>query len=210
VFEQINNISFIEYKSVRFTIDKKLGGDLKFLANVMGLKSANSNYPCIWCTSHKSEFLSSNFNLRTLKEAENMFAKRITDEKKGYSCQPIAFGFSFDKCVLDLLHLFLRITDVLEEKLIVKLQTLDAIHIRPSDSNDINKQPMLKKYIDYLSNQIGISRVFYIKENSIIIRSLVGNEKLKLFESIDIEKLFPQGVLKESKQINKVLFRYVF
>ena len=96
----------------------------------------------------------------------------------------------------------------MEEKLIVKLRTIDAIHMRPSESNDINKQPMLRKYIEYLSNQIGISRVCYVKENSIIIRSLVGNEKLKLFENIDIEILFPQEVLKESKQINLVLLVY--
>ena len=43
-----------------------------------------------------------------------------------------------------------------------------------------------------------------------VIRSLVGNEKLQLFESIDIETLFPQSVLKESKQISMVLFRFVF
>jgi hypothetical protein len=210
LFEQINCISHIEFKGEKYLIEKKLGGDLKFLANVMGLQNANSNYPCVWCTSHKRDFLASDFNLRTLDKAHKCCKKREIDEKKGYAREPIAIGFSFDKCVVDLLHLFLRITDVLEEKLIVKLRTIDAIHIRPSESNDIEKQPMIKRYIEYLSNEIGISRVYHIKENSISIRSLVGDEKLKLFESIDIEKLFPQEVLKESIHINLVILIFYF
>ena len=63
---------------------------------------------------------------------------------------------------------------------------------------------MLKKYIDFLANEIGISRVYYLKDNSIVLRNLVGNEKLKLFEAIDIERLYPPDILEHSTQINLV------
>jgi len=208
VFEQISSISYVEYKGEKFKIDKTLGGDLKFLANVMGLDGANSNYPCVYCTAHKKEFSNESLDLtgkkRSIEEAQNNYKRREIHFRKGYSRQPIAFCFSYDKCVVDLLHLFLRITDVLEERLIIKLKTIDAININPSDCNDLNKQPMLKKYIDFLANEIGISRVYYLKDNCICLRSLVGNEKLKLFETIDIEKLYPQNILEQSKKINLV------
>jgi hypothetical protein len=209
IFEQISEISFIEHKGDQFRVNKVLGGDLKFLANVMGIDGANSNYPCIICTVHKKNFLNNNLNTQTIKrtieESKKGFKNRDIDLRKGYAREPIAFCFPFDKCMIDLLHLFLRITDVLEEKLIVKLKTIDAIRINPSESKDLNKQPMLKKYIDFLANEIGISRVYYHKDNSIVLRNLVGNEKLKLFEAIDIELLYPQDILEHSKQINLVI-----
>ena len=44
--------------STSFDVQFYLGGDLKFLAIVCGINSANANHPCIWCQTNKNDFRS--------------------------------------------------------------------------------------------------------------------------------------------------------
>ena len=53
---EIACINEIEIENKKYNIIKFLGGDLKFLALFMGINSANSNYPCIWCKLKKLNF----------------------------------------------------------------------------------------------------------------------------------------------------------
>lgn len=110
----------------------------------------------------------------------------------------------------DLLDSFLKITDILEQKLIERLKNIDAIHFKPEGDFDLCKQPILKKYIKYLSNDIGISELYSIQENGFHIRKLRGHEKIKLFERINIEHLYPMDIFEERKKINMVILIYLF
>jgi hypothetical protein len=44
---QLDGITIGEKK---LGIEFKLGGDLFFIANMMGINNANSKHPCPWCT----------------------------------------------------------------------------------------------------------------------------------------------------------------
>jgi hypothetical protein len=126
------------------------------------------------------------------------------DLKKGYVKEPIAIGFKFEKVVIDMLHLFLRITDVLEQNLlIIKLKTLDAANNSGPDDN-LDNQPILKRFIDYITNDLRINRVYYVSEKQIVLRNLDGDEKLKIFENINIENLFKDTRLEKAIEIGRV------
>jgi len=210
IFEELKDIEYIEFKQEKYKIEKILGGDLKFLGIVMGLSSSNSNYPCIWCIYHKNEFAHLELNgslngpmARSLCESKVRLLNKHIDSKNGYVKEPIAIGFEYEKCVLDMLHLFLRITDVLEQHLVIKLKTIDAINNSASDDN-LEKQPMLKKFIDYIKDKLHINRVYYVSDKQIVLRSLDGDEKLKLFENINIEILFKDTSLENKHEISNV------
>jgi hypothetical protein len=216
LFDELRNIHHIEFKQDKYNLEKILGGDLKFLGIVMGLSAANSNFPCIWCKNHKNQFsnleLEGSFkgiNARNLDEVNDHILNKKSDLKKGYVKEPIAIGFEFDKCVLDMLHLFLRITDVLEQNLIIKLKTIDAINHSGSDEN-LDKQPMLKRFIDYITNDLHINRVYYVADKQIVLRSLDGEEKLKIFENINIKNLFEETRLEKTKEISQVTTSFYF
>jgi hypothetical protein len=211
LFEELENIEYIEIKQQKYKIDKILGGDLKFLGIVMGLSSANSNYPCIWCINHKNQFaileLDGSFKgpmARSVCDAKVKIMNKSTDSRKGYAKMPIVKGIDFEKLVVDMLHLFLRITDVLEQHLIIKLKTIDAINDSSSNDN-LEKQPTLKKFFDYITNDLKINRVYYIADNQVVLRSLDGDEKLRLFENINIELLFNETKLEKKKEISHVI-----
>lgn len=92
------------------------------LSIVYGINAANSNYPCIWCTSHKNDFGKTNKNLSisdsNLKARKLLDSKRIITQKEegfGYKKLPLTNSIEFDHTTIDTLHLLLRISDTLLE-----------------------------------------------------------------------------------------------
>lgn len=55
-FIEIEKLEAIDINDNTYFVRKYLGGDLKFLAAFMGIKSATSNYPCVYCKAHQNEF----------------------------------------------------------------------------------------------------------------------------------------------------------
>lgn len=53
IFENLNEISL---DNETYQIEYFIGGDLKFIALVLGINGAQSLHPCPWCESHKSTF----------------------------------------------------------------------------------------------------------------------------------------------------------
>ena len=122
--------SQIEYKIVCFI----LGGDWKFLAIVCGIGPANHEFACMWCKCPWSERWNPNKHwsfsdvaksAQTLREIKEL--SRLSEKK--YNCQraPLFDFIPLDHVIIDTLHLFLRISDVLIELLIKELRTQDAI-----------------------------------------------------------------------------------
>lgn len=56
IMGEIEEIKSIILENIKFDIIYKLGGDLKFLLLLFGLKAANSDHPCIVCICHKHDF----------------------------------------------------------------------------------------------------------------------------------------------------------
>lgn len=197
LLELIEKIECVEIDGKSYKIKKCIGGDLKFLASLYGLNSANSYYPCVWCECHKKEFydLTKNWSIknrahgaRSLEKAYLNHSKKSINDRKGQINEPIIKFIDFDSCVIDLLHLFLRITDVLVDSL---LENLDD----DNETGDLEKRPNLKKLIEFLTSECKISKPFYLKnvnnKLSLKLRTLNGSEKLKMFQKLIIKDLFP-------------------
>jgi hypothetical protein len=165
VLKEIELINSIEIDGQIHNVIKYLSGDLKFLSLFMGVMSANSNYPCLWCKCHKCEFkdLTRDFSIienqkgaRSLEEAEE-FAK---NQLFGYKTIPLSRCFPFHYVIIDILHLFLRISDTLIGLLKQDFELIDGF------TKDINKTKLLKRYCDFLQHECNVSKPYYISKKN--------------------------------------------
>ena len=101
---------------------------------------------------------------------------------------------TLENVVIDNLHLFLRVSDVLIDLLVIELRWQDAIDkVKKFTTFDLTKYYHIKKYEEFVSS-LGIPGFeFYIGRTSkeLKFRSLTGPEKLKLFRNINIQVLLP-------------------
>ena len=97
--------------------------------------------------------------------------------------------------VIDNLHLFLRVADVLLNLLIVGLKQHDVIEkVKKFQSFNPDKYKHLDKYLKFVSG-LGIpGYTCYVGRDSKCLKSrtLTGPEKLKMFRNIRIAELFPK------------------
>ncbi len=138
VIEEASNLNSVSVDGNIYHLQYFLGGDWKFLALVCGLESATSNHACIWCKCPKDKrwdmsmtwsLLDQEKGARTIAEI-NEKAKLAKSNKNYFNgCNSPLFSFiPLHQIVIDSLHLFLRIADVLINLLIRDLRTLDAIN----------------------------------------------------------------------------------
>ena len=102
---------------------------MKFLLIMYGLNAANSTFACLWCKCPSDKFYVINHNkwtisdtmkgARCLKEAHNKYNPKSKDSC-GYQKEPLS-PIEFVRAVIDMLHMWLRITDKLEDKLVEKI-----------------------------------------------------------------------------------------
>ena len=111
------------------------------------------------------------------------------DEKVGYAKEPISF-IEFDHCVIDLLHVHLRVTDQLFSLLVSAFNERDT-----GNSTDLNARPNFKKFLEFLMWECHLTRPYYEAENTIKLRSFNGNERniifVKMYENRNMVDLFP-------------------
>ena len=138
---EVQSLTSIKCDGMDFPIEYFLCSDLKFLAVICGIDSATSTYPCIWCKCPASK--------RHDMDAEWSFkgngARTISDiqacckhsKAKRFNCtnMPLFPTVPIDHTVVDMLHLFLRVTDVLFNLLVLDIRRMDAIVKCTSESN---------------------------------------------------------------------------
>ena len=191
IISQLNNLNEILIDGRTFKIEKYLCCDLKMLAILYGINGANSNQPCIWCYYNIKEDIQDNHGMfihnkmqisRTLDEATRIANLGLKDGLNGYVSRPI-INIDFKFCMFDSLHLFLRITD--------KLFTILFDYIESCDLGEekLEKRPMMKLFLNFLTIDCKLSNVYYLKQKNnsgekIKIRSLNSNELDKIFKTI--------------------------
>ena len=202
VTNEIKDIKSITIEDITYTIEWFLGGDLKFLALCTGIGAANSKYACVWCKcpAEDRHDIKKNWSIneaekgaRTIDEIQKLskLPKRKSKDKETetYGCkqQPLFPFIPIDHIIPDVLHLFLRVTDVLTNLLILDLRTSDVV------KKLTKEQSMFEKYIKFLNETCKVSFHTYMdKQNkNLKWRDLTGPEKLKLFKNINIIQLFP-------------------
>ena len=126
---EMSNLKEISANNCTYKVEYFLGGDWKFLALVCGLGRANA---CVWCkcprqqrwdTSKKWSISDPTFGARTIDE----IGKFSIGKKFNCKARPLFDFIPMDHVIIDTLHLFLRISDVLIDLLIRELRRGDAI-----------------------------------------------------------------------------------
>ena len=188
----------------RYEIETYLGGDLKFLAMVCGIDAANCEHACIWCKCSTSARwdMSQEWSItdiakgaRTIDEIAEFASMKY--HKFNCSRKPLFPFIPIHRVIIDTLHLFLRICDVLINLLIRDLRTVDEIN--KTKSND---DKYINIYEAFLSNQCKI-RFHWITDKtsrSLKWRDLTGPEQIRLFSNIKIPSLLPSLPRKDEIQ----------
>ena len=183
VAQELEQINSIEIDNITYPIEKKLGGDLKNLAILLGIVAANGKHACLWCHCN----LKANVNIekeykieRTQKTALAKFSKK----ELGYFNEPIFKFIEFKDVTIDMLHLHLRITDKLFNCLTDKLTILD-------ENNEQDQISMFKKLDSFLLVNCNITNPLVydqVGRFEIKFRTLNDKERVIIFE-----KLFENG-----------------
>lgn len=184
--------------------------DWKLSATVFGLYAASSNNPCIWCTANKNDFHDMNMKFsitdpelfcRSKDQHENILNRKIKNHL-GYKNPSLIPQFDYNKCVVDTLHMFLRISDVLIGLLVKEICGHD--NVCQNTKIDISKHEYIAKFYDIISSRCKIRVNLYsnVVNGNSVIRDLTGPEKLKLFQKIKIAEDFKD--IKKSELIDKL------
>ena len=111
-------------KKKNFKVLIYFSGDLKFLLIFLGLKAANSNFPCLYCYVHKSKLdLIEESSRRAVGENENYIGKI---SNLGYKKESlIGEVIPFDRIIICTLHLRIRVFEILLKQLIKQISVKD-------------------------------------------------------------------------------------
>lgn len=192
IIDQLGDLSTTVIDEVTFDIEKYLCSDLKMLAILYGINPAQSDQPCIWCdynikndkVDKYGNFIYSSMKInRTLTESDTL-RKNPENGTKGYKEKPI-INIDFNNCVVDTLHLYLRIT----EKLFLILFDWIGQNDKGKINQNLSERPLMKRFIDFLTDECKLYHVHYFKEyktlkESIKLRSLNSNEYDTIFSTI--------------------------
>ena len=191
---EVERLTSIEVDGITYDLEYYLGGDWKFLAIVMGIDSARSEYACIWCKCSKEEranmdktwsIRDTTHGARTVEESIELSRKPKSKKQYNVSHPPLFPTIPLHNVVIDNLHMFLRVSDVLLNLLLVDLKWADAIErLNKFSKFDSDKYKHLDAYQKFVSSLGVPGYKFWIGQNckQLKIRSLTGPERLKVFK----------------------------
>ena len=202
IIEEIRTLSSITMNNVTFPIAYYLCGDLKFLAIVCGIESATATYLCVWCTCASSERhdMSKEWSVTDVNKGAQTINSIISChtkcKSKRMSCihPPLFQSIPIDHVIPDILHLYLRITDVLFNLLITDILRYDGI-TKATTTNIESESTYIPSPIGiFINTTCKISFKFFISKDSkqLSWRDLMGPEKHVVFEKILLVEIFPK------------------
>jgi hypothetical protein len=131
---------------------------------------------------------------RTLKEALLVWKKKTSAERKGHKENPIFDMIDFDYIFIDSLHLFLRVSDLLFRLLLRELYCMEGYN-----------KAVLVRFAQAV-HDTGVSSFEFWKKDTgkggdldqgskhnLKWTSLMGDDKLKMFEKLDLKLIFGPG-----------------
>ena len=161
VRNEVEQLTSIEVEGITYDLEYYLGGDWKFLAIVMGIDSAKSDYACIWCKCSKEDrsnmdktwsITDTTHGARTIQENIELSRKPKSKKEYNVSHPPLFPTIPLHNVVIDNLHMFLRVSDVLVNLLLVDLKRADAIEkLNKFSKFDSEKYKHLDAYQKFVS-----------------------------------------------------------
>lgn len=118
IIDAIEKLTTLTINNKTYTIERVIGGDMKFLSILYGINESNSDYPCIWCYWYKKDYRNydkiwsiknRDLGARTLQQAKEKckFKDKAPSKHNGHVDEPL-IEIEFCRIIIDLLHLFLR------------------------------------------------------------------------------------------------------
>jgi len=210
IIEQVKLLKFIEYKNHLIQVDYFFCADWKMMAETCGLYGPSSDYPCIWCEAKKDTFYLNDISTKRSYLTKEQIKENYSKNHNGYKYESLLTDLiPFNKCIPDLLHLFMRVSEVLIIELTDKLISLDNYKRNPS-KQDLAKYPNISKYFHFLNEKCKIKVVFsdseYNQNKGLLHRGLTGKEKKRIFQNIDFIESFPDLFQKHSKPQEKLAY----
>jgi hypothetical protein len=175
-----------KHQDKTFPVELFFTADWKFMYICQGMKAPIADLFCLWCECPKKDRWDMSKNWVISKDKEH-FAKimewfsRKKGEIGGHVRMPLFSMIDAFHCVIDVLHLFLRITDVLFELLIEEL-------IEQADWD------VRQKLVFMEMKRIGVTFYFWkTDKGGLNYTSLQGPDKLKLMKSFRLDTIFPNN-----------------
>ena len=200
---EFENLSSIVVNGQEIQIEKYLGGDLKFLNQMMGIAGFASKYSCLWCRCSKEERfdMSKNWSTtdtkkgaRTINEIISCTQKKASDKTK-FNCieEPVFPSVPVHRVLPDTLHLLLRICDQLLQHLILFLRKMDNVEKCTVTTSKLKNSQHIKRFQTFINDTVGICdwKFFISKEGKLDYRSFRGPEHRRLLKKIDLDHLIP-------------------
>ncbi len=214
IWDKLKNLKKITINSNEFAITYIFCSDYKMMLNVLGMKQANSVQPCIWCesgqndlhmkgTTRKEILLNNSNNLNQdidLFDDDDIIDDHFYNERVSNNhsqTNRLLKEITLENFVVDILHLFLRITERLGHCLIQEM----ADDLSMTTNYDPLKHTSIKKLILFLKEtcRINVLSLKYTKNTiDYIFTRMQGPEKIRMFNYIIKDNKFLK-LLKECK-----------
>ena len=189
-------------------------GDWKMLAQSLGIQSANSKYPCVWCKCCKDDFADKSLEWSITDPAKGARSHEELIKTVQLTCSSKTKKYGYDKLpffkdiipinryMLDMLHLFLRISDTLINLLVKDCTLFDKFESWTITRFDVTEFKHLHAFQKFLNEKCKVNfRFYWLSETKKLTwRDLVGPEKIKLFEAFNLKEIFPEHDNLESLQ----------
>ena len=212
--KKLSQFKEIEIDTKKFEIVWYMGGDMKFLTNMLGVNANfnNAKFPCFSCKIprnllYSSEGFSIIDNRKGARSHEDCALYLNKSQNMGYLGIAIFSFIPYENYVLDLLHLLLRISDVLFDMLLQDIEKHDTYN-KSFTLTDIEKNFFLNKFIEFCHGKnVRVKSPIYLGtgekgKKQFLLRSLNGNERLRILSNIDLVSLFNVNNVLEDDESN--------
>ena len=197
MIEEYENLTSVDINGRTILLEKYLGGDLKFINQIMGIGGFSSTYSCAWCKCLIGERFDMN---KSWSMSDTAKGARTIDEicrLAGKSrnhfnciCQPLFRSIPLTHVIPDTLHLYIRIADQMVYFIFKYLQDLDnAIKLTSENLSLMQNLERFRKFIE----DIGISDWFFmVKNGKLEYDTFTGPEHRMIMAKIQLDTLIPE------------------
>ena len=212
IHQELSKFSFIEINDQKIPVTMFIGGDMKFQLIHAGLNAACSDFCCLNCHAGTPSYYSKAVNnwsvqhyldskwsmsddsngARSFKSADLSFSKLT--EKFGYVWPPLSSSIPYSRYIVDSMHFFFRVDDVLKQLLIRELMDLESVSVLSRTSLEIKDTIYIKRLNNFLADKCGIKQpLVKLGTNNFKMRSIGGLYRNKIFSKCqELFALFPE------------------
>ncbi len=209
IIKEMEDLNELEVKTRKVKIVFYYGADWKNLALILGLQGANSKFPCVWCKCLKEDFhkldqdwsiIDRKYGARSHEEREAILNYNPSENNKNeiltYNYhRPAIFKnlIPNNRYMIDMLHLFLRISDTLFNLLVKDCSLADNLDMSTITKFDLTKYKHMNSFQHFLNEKCNVKFSFcWISETRRLTwRDLVGPEKNRFFENFNLAEIIP-------------------